>query len=124
MTETTQETIKIARSWLENEEKFGDPNAPTPGTMTALAVVELAEKVKGLEEKYRWRKYQDEPLSTATGYVLLYYKTCEGNEIFVMGDAREVEEQYAGVWGISEDRRVYKLSIYWHPLDLPEEAAK
>lgn len=152
MTETTKETIKFARSWLGNAEKYGNPNAPTTGTMTALAraVMELADEVEKLEsinmdhleeldrqewlldnaneelaalkEKTRWHKYQDEPLSSVSGYVLLYYKAYDGEEIFVMGDAREVEEQYAGVWGITPDRQVYKLNILWRPLDLPEES--
>lgn len=132
MTEATQETIKFARSWLENAEKYGDPNAPTTGTMTALAraVMELADEVKKLEsinmdhleeldcqewlidklkcdlaalkEKYRWRKQSEEP-------PLKYGKNVEvyspiSNQVRRMLDA-----------GVPE-------YCYWRPLDLPEEA--
>lgn len=147
MTETTKETIKFARNCLKN----GIKDEPSPVVVYKLveAVVELADEVKKLEsinmdhleeldrqewlldnaneelaalkDKTRWHKYQDEPLSSVSGYVLLYYKAYDGKEIFVMGDAREVEEQYAGVWGITPDRQVYKLNILWRPLDLPEE---
>lgn len=145
MTETTQERIENARKRLNIAEKWElptmDPNF--------FAIVELADEVKklsdmnaslgmmindkvaeinkleakfaALREKYRWRKYEDEPLSLATGNILLYYKSYEKEEIFVIGDARELEEQYAGVWGVSlKARQVYKLNMYWRPLDLPE----
>ena len=88
----------------------------------AHAVVELSAELAALKKKMRWRKYEDEPLSLADGNILLYYKSYEGEDIFVMGDARELEEQYAGVWGVSlSSRQVYKLNIHWRPLDLPEE---
>lgn len=140
MTQETKETIKFARHWLEVADKHGDPNAPTTGCMTALAkaVVELAKEVEymtctgdcihncncitavelkaelaELKEKYRWRKYEDEPLSMANGNVLLYYKNYEGEGVCVVGDARELEEQYTGIYGITTDGRVYKLKVYW-----------
>ena len=87
-------------------------------------IAELEKELAALKDKTRWRKYEDEPLSLADGNILLYYKSYEGEDIFVMGDARELGEQYAGVWGISlSSRQVYKLNIHWRPLDLPETEA-
>lgn len=144
VTGTTRERIENARKRLDIAEKWELPTMD----QNIFAIVELADEVKklsdmnaslgsmvndkiaeikrleaelaALKEKCRWHKYQDEPLSSVSGYVLLYYKAYDGEEIFVMGDAREVEEQYAGVWGITPDRQVYKLNILWRPLDLPE----
>lgn len=131
MTETTQETIKFARSWLGNAEKYGDPNAPTTGTMTALAraVMELADEVEKLEsinmdhleeldrqewlldnaneelaalrEQYRWRKQSEEPAPRKGQKVEIY--TPIRNQVELVIDCH-----VSGHW-------------YWRPLDLPEE---
>ena len=90
----------------------------------ARAVVEMSAELAALKEKCRWRKYEDEPLSMANENVLLYYKNYEGEGVFVVGDARELEEQYTGIYGITTDGHVYKLKVYWRPLDLPEEGTK
>ena len=97
------------------------PNPKTAEEILAEKIAALENELAALKEKMRWRKYEDEPLSLADGNILLYYKSYEGEDIFVMGDARELEEQYAGVWGVSlSSRQVYKLNIHWRPLDLPE----
>lgn len=132
MIETTKETIKFARSWLENAEKYGDPNAPTTGTMTALAraVMELADEVKKLEninmdhleeldrqewlldnaneelaalkEKYRWWKQSEEP---APDNLEIEIYDGSANAIFVPEGPVYIYD-----------------SRYWRPLDLPEES--
>ena len=137
MIETTKETIKFARSWLENAEKYGDPNAPTTGTMTALAraVMELADEVKKLEninmdhleeldrqewlldnaneelaalkEKYRWRKQSEEPAPEDEVVEAVYL--CKG--------------RYCGAFYANRDGRELKHCDYWRPLDLPEAEA-
>lgn len=83
-------------------------------------IAELEAELAALKEKCRWRKYEDEPLSMANENVLLYYKNYEGEGVFVVGDARELEEQYTDIYGITTDGHVYKLKVYWRPLDLPE----
>lgn len=80
------------------------------------------EELAALEEKMRWRKYDDEPFSSASGNILLHYKSRDGEDVFAVGDAAELEEQCAGVYGITPDRQVYKLNIFWRPFDLPEES--
>lgn len=57
MTETTKETIKFARSWLENAEKYGDPNAPTTGTMTALVVFDPPHLIRAGHTSWLALKY-------------------------------------------------------------------
>ena len=142
MIETTKETIKFARSWLENAEKYGDPNAPTTGTMTALAraVMELADEVKKLEninmdhleeldrqewlldnaneelaalkEKYRWRKQSEEPAP-------------EDIKLLVCGRGRKgqayflVTETDGDYWHDNIGDSVSLDVDYWRPLDLP-----
>lgn len=133
MTETTKETIKFAQSWLENAEKYGDPNAPTTGTMTALAraVMELADEVKKLEsinmdhleeldrqewlldnaneelaalkEKYRWRKHSEEP--APIGQELEIYSPIQERVFSALPK------------GLAQ-------SWFWRPLDLPEEETR
>lgn len=130
MTETTQETIKFARSWLETAEKFGAPNAPTTGMMTALAraVVELADEVKKLEsinmdhleeldhqewlldkaneeltalkEKYRWRRQSEEPAPM-------------GKDVEVYSPIQERAFCYFSP-------RIVPSYWFWRPLNLPE----
>lgn len=80
------------------------------------------DELAALEEKMRWRKYDDEPFSSASGNILLHYKSRDGEDVFAVGDAAELEEQCAGVYGITPDRQVYKLNIFWRPFDLPEES--
>lgn len=115
MTETTQETIKFARSWLENAEKYGDPNAPTTGTMTALAhaVVELSAELAALKEKYRWRKQSEEPTPGGGAEALI-----QVGRDYVITHAVVFNDDtaYEKVTG----RRIYLE--YWRPLDLPEES--
>ena len=144
MTEATQETIKFARSWLENAEKYGDPNAPTTGTMTALAraVMELADEVKklndmstslgsminnkiveikglksqlaALKEKYRWRNVDEEEPPRETE-VLICRVSRSGAHKYVYTASFDGEDFY--------DRRGDSPSDevkYWRPLDLPE----
>ena len=148
MTEATQETIKFARSWLENAEKYGDPNAPTTGTMTALAraVMELADEVKklndmstslgsminnkiveikglksqlaALKEKYSWRSVDEEEPPRETE-VLICCVSRSGAHKYVYTASFDGEDFY--------DRRGDSPSgevKYWRPLDLPEEDAK
>ena len=79
------------------------------------------EELAALKEKMRWRKYDDEPFSSESGNILLYYRSYGGENNFAIGDAAELEEQCAGVYGITHDRQVYKLNIFWRPFDFPEE---
>ena len=125
MTETTQETIKFARNWLEN----GIEDEPSPVTVHELAkaVVELADEVKKLEsinmdhleeldrqewlldnaneeltalkEKYRWRKQSEEP---APDSLEIEIYDISANAIFV-----------------PEGPVYIANSRYWRPLDLP-----
>ena len=144
MIETTKETIKFARSWLENAEKYGDPNVPTTGTMTALAraVMELADEVKKLEninmdhleeldrqewlldnaneelaalkEKYRWRNVDEEEPPRETE-VLICCVSRSGVHKYVYTASFDGEDFY--------DRRGDAPSgevKRWRPLDLPE----
>lgn len=81
------------------------------------------EELAAVKEKKRWRKYDDEPFSSSSGNILLHYRSYDGKDVFAIGDAAELEEQCAGVYGITPDRQVYKLNIYWKQLDLPEESS-
>lgn len=127
MTETTQETIKFARSWLENAEKYGDPNAPTTGTMTTLAravmeladeveamtctgdcvhncncikAIELNEELTALKEKYRWRRQSEEPAPM-------------GKDVEVYSPIQERAFCYFSP-------RIVPSYWFWRPLNLPE----
>lgn len=98
MTETTQETIKFARNWLEN----GIEDEPSPVTVHALAkaVVELNTELTALKERYRWRKQNKEP--APAGQELEIYSTIQERVFSAMPTK-----------GLSS-------SWYWRPLDLPE----
>lgn len=128
MTETTQETIKIARNLLKN----GIEDKPSPVTVHALAkaVVELADetealnyanaslgvKINGkkakiknlvselaaLKEKYRWRKQSEEPAPDDIIEI----------EIYDIG---------ANVIFVPEGKVHIPGSRFWRPLGLPEE---
>lgn len=138
MTETTQETIKFARSWLENAEKYGDPNAPTTGTMTALAraVMELAEKIKNERDKH---------IEDATFMAkMINGKTKKISRL--EADLAALKEKYrwrkqseepapmgkdVEVYSPIQERafcyfspRIVPSYWYWRPLNLPEEETK
>lgn len=130
MTETTQETIKFARNWLEN----GIEDEPSPVTVHELAkaVVELADEVEKLEsinmdhleeldrqewlldnaneeltalkEKYRWRKQSEEPAPM-------------GKDVEVYSPIQERAFCYFSP-------RIVPSYWFWRPMDLPEEETK
>lgn len=124
MTETTQETIKFARNWLEN----GIEDEPSPVTVHELAkaVVELADEIEALnyanaslgvkingkkakiknlvselaalKEKYRWRKQSEEP--APIGQELEIYSPIQERVFSALPK------------GLAQ-------SWFWRPLDLP-----
>lgn len=102
MTETTQETIKNARSLLKN----GIKDEPSPIVVRDLveAVVELEEELSALKEKYRWRKQSEEP-APEDGLIAIYGASTNW-------------------FGMVNSDGFVGQNEYWHPLDLPEEAAK
>ena len=129
MTETTQETIKFARNWLEN----GIEDEPSPVTVHELAkaVVELADEIEAmtctgdcvyncncikaielnkelaaLKEKYRWRKQSEEPAPEDEVVEAIYL----------------CENRYCGAFYANRYGSELKSCDYWRPLDLPEES--
>lgn len=133
MTGTTRERIENARKRLNIAEKWELP------TITFFAIVELAEKVKELEEirlcnqeeldfqeclidklktelaalkeKYRWRKQSEEPAPEGGAEALI---KAGGELVIAHAIVLNDDTAFEKVTG----RRIYLE--YWRPLDLPE----